>query len=146
MLCVLCGVPLLCHHAALFLLLLIPLNTTFFRSHFQSWVDPLPSVEPFLRIFRNFSSSSFFTVCRTLVQLGVHHSSIGHRTSRHFNPCLVDRLRRLSVLFKDHFRLVECPNSRCHRYRDLYFTRKRWLARHQCPANGFILRERERGG
>jgi len=107
--------------------LLVPINQHHILSPFFTFnlgLIPWRRLSRFL-IFRNFSSNPLF--------FGIFN----------YNPCPVDRPRRLSILFKAHCHLVAYPSSRCHRCRDLSFTRKRWLARDQCLANGFTLTESE---
>lgn len=55
--------------------------------------------------------------------------------------CPVDPLQRLFFLFKDHCHLVGCPSLRCHRYRGLSFTHRRWWPRDQSPVSGCPLTE-----
>lgn len=127
-----------------FTLLLLPLQLISHSPLSLSILGLIPyhRLSRFLKEFLNSSGPSFFSVCRTLIQLGVH---LSQQSTQIFtcNPCPVDRLRHLSISFKDHCRLVAGPSSRCHRCRDLFFNRKIWSARDEC-ANELIRRERER--
>ena len=120
--------------------LLVPINKHHILSPFNPGLIPWRRLSRFLIFFGISQATPFFRFVAPSFTLAC---ALLNRSSGifNYNPCPVDRPRRLSILFKAHCRLVAYPSSRCHRCRDPSFTRKRWLARDQCLANGFTLTE-----
>ena len=121
--------------------LLVPINKHHILSPFNPGLIPWRRLSRFLFFSEFLKQPLFFGLLSHPCSAWRVHCSTGLQAFSNYNPCPVDRPRRLSILFKAHCRLVAYPSSRCHRCRDPSFTRKRWLARDQCLANGFTLTE-----